>query len=72
MNRLIIGLGTIACLGFFTTAAQAANGSVAGNMPRDHWKATVQRLEARKQLAIVAKDDVSPQQPDQRLGTVRK
>lgn len=50
MNRLIIGLGTIACLGFFT-AAQAANGSVAGNMPRDYWNASAKRLQPKVAIA---------------------
>ena len=51
MNRLFIGLGTIACLGF-NNIAIAANGSVAGAMPRDLWLAS-QRNEARLKTATI-------------------
>jgi hypothetical protein len=52
MNRLFIGLGTIACLGF-SSIADAANGSVAGAMPADYWRA-VKRNEAKAKPVPVA------------------
>ena len=58
MNRLFIGLGAAACLGF-TGAASAANGSVAGNMPRDHWNASARIAQAQAKAALVAKNDVA-------------
>jgi hypothetical protein len=53
MNRLLNGLGTFACLGFFA-AAHAANGSVAASMAKDFWLA-VKRAEAQaREAATVA------------------
>ena len=53
MNRLFISLGTIACLGFVTDTAIAANGSIAGSMARDFWLAA-KRNEAQNKPALTA------------------
>jgi hypothetical protein len=56
MNRLILGLGTIACLGFSDSAA-AANGSIAASMARDRWLAS-RRAEAQvKKPTVVAQEN---------------
>ena len=57
MNRLLIGLGTsacIACLGF-TNPAVAANGSIAASMAKDFWIASKKNQErAAAQAALAA------------------
>jgi hypothetical protein len=59
MNRLIIGLGTIACLGF-SDLAVAANGSIAASMARDHWLAAKRKEAQVKKPTVVAQESPAP------------
>jgi hypothetical protein len=70
MNGLIIGLGTIACLGFADLSV-AANGSIAASMARDYWLA-VKRNEAQaRKTTVVAQESPAPPLTRPRADTPR-